>query len=120
MPILRELLADGRVHVIDGAMGTMLYDKGIFLNACFDELVVKAPDVVSAVHAAYADAGAEIIETNTFGANPIKLVQYGLSLNEVVAAAQKATGVLGAGFIENGNQRLIFKSSEVCGVRNTT
>ncbi len=79
MPTLRELLADGRIHVIDGAMGTMLYDKGIFLNACFDELVVKAPDIVSAVHIAYADAGAEIIETNTFGANPIKLMQYGLA-----------------------------------------
>ncbi len=40
-------------------MGTMLYDKGIFVNTCFDELVVKAPDVVSEVHSAYADAGAE-------------------------------------------------------------
>jgi methionine synthase I (cobalamin-dependent)/5,10-methylenetetrahydrofolate reductase len=76
---LRDLLADGRVHVVDGAMGTMLYDKGIFLNACFDELVVRAPDVVRAIHAAYAQAGAEIIETNTFGANPLKLAQYGLS-----------------------------------------
>ena len=98
MPTLRELLADGRVHVVDGAMGTMLYDKGIFLNACFDELVVKTPDVVSAVHAAYADAGAEIIETNTFGANPLKLMQYGLaddteSLNTAAAGlARRATG----------------------------
>ena len=79
MTTLRDLIADGRVHVVDGAMGTMLYDKGNFLNTCFDELVVRAPDVVSAVHAAYADAGAEIIETNTFGANPLKLAQYGLS-----------------------------------------
>ena len=43
MPTLRELIADGRVHVVDGAMGTMLYDKGIFLNTCFDELVVARP-----------------------------------------------------------------------------
>ncbi len=98
MPTLRELIADGRVHVVDGAMGTMLYDKGIFVNTCFDELVVKAPDVVSEVHSAYADAGAEIIETNTFGANPIKLMQYGLaddveSLNAAAARlARKAVG----------------------------
>ena len=106
MPTLRELLADGRVHVVDGAMGTMLYDKGVFLNACFDELVVKAPDVVSEVHAAYADAGAELIETNTFGANPIKLMQYGLAdeteaLNAAAARlARRAVGtnctILGA------------------------
>jgi homocysteine S-methyltransferase len=106
MPTLRELLADGRVHVVDGAMGTMLYDKGIFLNNCFDELVVKAPAVVAEIHSAYADAGAELIETNTFGANPIKLVQYGLAddvemLNETaVRLARTAAGaqctVLGA------------------------
>lgn len=98
VPTLRELIADGRVHVVDGAMGTMLYDKGIFLNTCFDELVVRAPDVVSAVHAAYAEVGAEIIETNTFGANPIKLMQYGLAqevetLNAAAARlARKAAG----------------------------
>ena len=98
MPTLRDLIADGRVHVVDGAMGTMLYDKGIFVNTCFDELVVRAPDVVSAVHAAYADAGAEVIETNTFGANPLKLAQYGLSgdvesLNAAAASlARRAAG----------------------------
>ena len=98
VPTLYELIADGRVHVVDGAMGTMLYGKGIFLNTCFDELVVRAPDVVGEVHAAYADAGAEIIETNTFGANPIKLAQYGLAqevetLNTAAARlARKAAG----------------------------
>src|SRR5512135_638717 len=98
MPTLRDLIADGRVHVVDGAMGTMLYDKGVFLNTCFDELVVRAPEVVGAVHAAYADAGAEVIETNTFGANPLKLAQYGLSadvesLNAAAAAlARRSAG----------------------------
>jgi homocysteine S-methyltransferase len=98
MPTLRELIADGRVHVVDGAMGTMLYDKGVFVNTCFDELVIRAPDVVSSVHSAYADAGAEIIETNTFGANPFKLMQYGLSaevesLNAAAAVlARRAAG----------------------------
>ena len=93
MPTLRELIADGRVHVVDGAMGTMLYSKGVFLNVCFDELVVRQPELVSEVHAAYARAGAELIETNTFGANPVKLAQFGLAgeCEEInVAAARLA------------------------------
>ncbi|HEX9704430.1 MAG TPA: homocysteine S-methyltransferase family protein, partial [Gemmatimonadales bacterium] len=70
---------DGRVHVFDGAMGTMLYAKGFFLNVCYDELVLKQPKMVLEVHEAYARAGAEILETNTFGANPVKLASYGLA-----------------------------------------
>ena len=46
MPTLRDLIDDGAVHVADGAMGTMLYQKGVFLNVCFDELVVRQPDVL--------------------------------------------------------------------------
>ena len=69
---------DKRVLVCDGAMGTMLYSRGIFLNRSFDELNLTQPDLVREVHAAYAKAGAEVLETNTFGANRIKLAQYGL------------------------------------------
>jgi methionine synthase I (cobalamin-dependent)/5,10-methylenetetrahydrofolate reductase len=76
---LRELLNDGKVHVLDGAMGTMLYSKGFFLNVCYDELSVKQPKLVQEVHEAYVRAGAEILETNTFGANPVKLRSYGLA-----------------------------------------
>src|SRR5689334_24201733 len=76
---LRDLLADGKVHVLDGAMGTMLYSKGFFLNVCYDELSVKQPKLVQEVHEAYVRAGAEILETNTFGANPVKLRSYGLA-----------------------------------------
>jgi methionine synthase / methylenetetrahydrofolate reductase(NADPH) len=76
---LRELLADERVHVFDGAMGTMLYARGIFINVCFDELSLRQPELVREVHAAYVKAGAEILETNTFGANPVKLAHYGLA-----------------------------------------
>src|SRR6266853_2111052 len=80
MPInLRDLLADGKVHVLDGAMGTMLYSKGFFLNVCYDELNLKQPKLVQDVHEAYVRAGAEILETNTFGANPLKLGSYGLA-----------------------------------------
>ncbi len=76
---LRRLLDDGRVHVLDGAMGTMLYGKGFLLNVCYDELNLKQPKLVQEVHEAYVRAGAELIETNTFGANPKKLASYGLA-----------------------------------------
>jgi homocysteine S-methyltransferase len=75
----RDLLADGRVHVFDGAMGTVFYARGIFINVCFDELNLRQPGLVRDVHAAYLKAGAEVIETNTFGANPVKLAHYGLA-----------------------------------------
>jgi methionine synthase / methylenetetrahydrofolate reductase(NADPH) len=73
-----ELLHDDRPHVFDGAMGTMLYQKGVFINRCYDELNLREPDLVREIHRAYVKAGAEIIETNTFGANRIKLAEYGL------------------------------------------
>ena len=76
--LLNRLLDPERVFVFDGAMGTMLYAKGVFINQCYDELNLKAPDLVRDVHAAYAKAGAEVLETNTFGANRLKLSQYGL------------------------------------------
>src|SRR5687768_14989457 len=59
-------------------MGTMLYAKGIFLNRSFDELNLTQPDLVAEVHQAYIRAGADVIETNTFGANRIKLGAFGL------------------------------------------
>jgi homocysteine S-methyltransferase len=62
MPTLRELIADRKVHVFDGAMGTMLYAKGFFLNVCYDELSLKQPQLVREVHEAYARAGAEILD----------------------------------------------------------
>src|SRR6266700_3661910 len=95
---LRDLLNDGKVHVLDGAMGTMLYAKGFFLNVCYDELVLKQPRLVQDVHEEYVRAGAEILETNTFGANPVKLGTYGLAdqtgrINQVAAElARKAAG----------------------------
>lgn len=79
MTTFAERLADGRVHVFDGAMGTELYARGVFINVCFDELNLRQPELVREVHAAYAQAGAEILETNTFGANPVKLGHYGLA-----------------------------------------
>jgi homocysteine S-methyltransferase len=75
---LAEMIADGRVHVMDGAMGTMLYGKGVFVNVCYDELNLKEGKLVQEVHEDYIRSGAEIIETNTFGANPVKLSAFGL------------------------------------------
>ena len=66
------------VLVCDGAMGTMLYAKGIFLNRSFDELNLTQPDLVAEVHQAYVRAGADVIETNTFGATRVKLSPFGL------------------------------------------
>ncbi|MCH9015443.1 MAG: homocysteine S-methyltransferase family protein, partial [Gemmatimonadetes bacterium] len=75
---LRDLIEDKRVHVADGAMGTMLYNKGVFVNICYDQLNLNKPRLVKDVHSEYARAGAEILETNTFGANAVKLKAFGL------------------------------------------
>ena len=99
MPTLRDLIDDGRPHVLDGAMGTILYGRGVFLNVCYDELSLRQPDLVREIHRDYVKAGAEAIETNTFGANPIKLAHHGLA-NETGAinraAAQLARDAAGA------------------------
>jgi homocysteine S-methyltransferase len=98
MPTLRELIDDKRVHVLDGAMGTMLYNRGMFVNVCYDELSITQPALVQEVHEAYVQAGAEILETNTFGANPVKLSSHGLddateALNRsAVTVARRAAG----------------------------
>ncbi len=68
-----------KIIVADGAMGTMLYSKGIFINRCFDELNLSAPGLVKEIHAEYVRAGAEILETNTFGSNRVRLGAFGLA-----------------------------------------
>lgn len=87
----QDLLTDNRPHVFDGAMGTMLYSKGVFINRCYDELNVREPDLVREIHRAYVKAGAELLETNSFGANEVKLSEYGLEgqVVELNAAAAK-------------------------------
>jgi methionine synthase I (cobalamin-dependent)/5,10-methylenetetrahydrofolate reductase len=68
-----------RVLVCDGAMGTMLYAKGIFINKSFDALNLTQPELVGDVHQEYVRAGADVIETNTFGANRVRLGSFGLA-----------------------------------------
>ena len=88
--------------VCDGAMGTMLYGKGIFINRCFESLNQSHPDLVTDVHGEYLKAGADVIETNTFGANRMKLRAFGLgdqvrAINLAGALlARKAVEIAGA------------------------
>jgi methionine synthase I (cobalamin-dependent)/5,10-methylenetetrahydrofolate reductase len=63
----------------DGAMGTVLYARGIFINRCYDELNLSDPGLILSIHEEYLQAGAEIIETNTFGANKFRLTRHGLA-----------------------------------------
>ncbi len=87
-----------RVLVCDGAMGTMLYSKGVFINKSFDALNLSRPELVEEVHQDYVRAGADVVETNTFGANRIKLGSFGLAdslvaINvEGVRIARRAAG----------------------------
>lgn len=89
---------ESKIIVADGAMGTMLYAKGIFINRCFDELNLSAPQLVREIHQEYAKAGAEVLETNTFGGNRVRLSAFGLAeklrpINEAgVRLAREAAG----------------------------
>src|SRR5437773_5529427 len=97
MKSFSEAIAE-RVLVCDGAMGTMLYSRGVFINKSFDAMNLTQADLVEGVHDEYVRAGADILETNTFGANRIKLGSFGLAdkladINAAgVALARKAAG----------------------------
>jgi len=75
---LVELFAD-RPVLADGAMGTVLNARGVTINRCYDELNLSDPNLILAVHEEYLQAGAELLETNTFGANRFRLIRHGLS-----------------------------------------
>ena len=94
--LLDRLVDPERIVLFDGAMGTMLYQRGVFINQCYDELNTRSPDLIREIHREYVKAGAEVLETNSFGANRLKLTQYGLegqveAINR--AAAQLARAV---------------------------
>ena len=68
----------GGTVLCDGAMGSMLYGRGIFINRCYDELNMTEPELIREIHTEYLQAGAVVIETNTFGANALRLERHGL------------------------------------------
>jgi homocysteine S-methyltransferase len=80
-----------RPVLADGAMGTVLYARGIFINRCYDELNLSDPNLILSIHEDYLQAGAEILETNTFGANRFRLTRHGLAskVAEINAAGVK-------------------------------
>ncbi|MGH8003309.1 MAG: bifunctional homocysteine S-methyltransferase/methylenetetrahydrofolate reductase, partial [Limisphaerales bacterium] len=84
-----ERLKKGPV-LCDGAMGTMLYQKGVSFERCFDELNLSSPELIGDIHRAYLKAGGEIVETNTFGANRYRLAAYGLEKQAVKINRQGA------------------------------
>ena len=75
---LNDIFA-GRPVLCDGAMGTVLYARGVFINRCYDELNLSDPALIMAIHEEYLQSGAEILETNTFGANRFRLARHGLA-----------------------------------------
>jgi len=98
MASFKDLLESDHVAVFDGAMGTMLYAKGVYINRSYDELNLTQPDLVREVHEEYARAGAEVLQTNTFGATAHHLQQYSLegSLRAInIAAARLAREAAG-------------------------
>ncbi len=103
----RKLLEDGTIIVFDGGMGTTLFDKGVFINRCFDQLNLTDPKMILQIHSEFAKAGAMVLETNTFGSNRYKLSSHDLSdrvveINRVGAQlAREAAGdkVLVAGSV---------------------
>src|ERR1700752_2310191 len=74
-----QTLFGNRTVLFDGAMGTLLYAKGVFINRCYDELNLSQPELIRAIHHDYLQAGAEIVETNTFGANAFRLARHSIA-----------------------------------------
>ena len=114
--------------IFDGAMGTMIYSKGVFINTCYEHLCITNPKLVGAIHQEYADAGADVIETNSFGANRLKLQGHGLAVQleainrASVKLARKAAGdtALVAGsvgpILKSGQVFLADQSDELAGL----
>ncbi len=75
--LLLDWLEEKKILLFDGAMGTLMYSKGVYINRCYDELNLSSPGLVADCHREYIAAGADIVETNTFGANRVKLLAHG-------------------------------------------
>jgi 5-methyltetrahydrofolate--homocysteine methyltransferase len=95
---LRERIAEGRPLVADGAMGTMLLARGLKAGECPESISLTHPELLEEIARSYLDAGADIIQTNTFGASPLKLAFHGLQArtreinSSAVLAVRRAIG----------------------------
>lgn len=113
---LMEWLESGRPILADGAMGTTLHARGVPFEACFDELNLTRPELVLEIHRSYLQAGAEIIETNTFGANRHKLSSHGLE-DRVEEINRAAVELARQAVQESGREALVGGSVGPLGVR---
>jgi len=77
MIVFEEYLKENLV-LLDGAMGSLIYEKGVFIDKCYDELNLSRPDLIQSIHEEYIRSGARVIETNTYGANRFKLKSHNL------------------------------------------
>ena len=113
-------LFNGGTVLCDGAMGTMLYARGVFINRCYDELNLSQPELVREIHAEYLQAGAEVIETNTFGGNAFRLEVHGLKdkVREINRAGVKiARGCVNEILEKQASQAFVAGSIGPLGVR---
>lgn len=104
----KEALREG-VLVFDGAMGTELYRHHIFTNRCYDELCLSDPKLIRQIHADYASAGADVLTTNTFGANRVALGRFGLS--DRVAEINRAGAALAREVADEAGRRIFVAGS---------
>src|SRR5690242_2640927 len=117
---LLERLARGPL-IADGAMGTLLYERGVAFDQCFDLLNLTRPSLVESVHRDYLAAGAELIETNTFGANAVRLAAHGreadarLIARQGVKVARAAREIVGVGAFVAGSLGPLGKPLEPFG-----
>ena len=124
MKSMKDILEQLKEHplVFDGAMGTMIYSKGVFINSCYEHLCVTNPKLIKGIHEAYVDGGADLIETNSYGANRIKLQSYGLvdQLEAINRAAVKlAREAAGEDVLVAGNVGPCLKSDQLFDERTT-
>lgn len=116
---LLSRLKEGPV-LCDGAMGTLLYAKGVFINKCYDELNLTQPDLIRNIHNDYLNAGADVIETNTFGGNSFRLDRHGLKdkVREVnLHGAQLAREAADAFNLKKASSVLVAGSVGPLGIR---
>ena len=114
--LFQEWLAAGKPILADGAMGTLLHAHGVSIEACFDELNRTQPDLVAGIHAAYLQAGAQVLESNSFGANRFKLAAHGLE-NQVGEINAAAVALARQAIRAAGKEALVAGSVGPLGVR---